>query len=60
MTSTAKNKIYNLNLFLLVVAIGFFMYWQKNIRTKDYSIPVISETSNFHSGTTLIQAKFEE
>jgi len=29
-----KKNIHNLNLFILIVLIGFLMHWQKHSRTK--------------------------
>jgi len=60
MTTETKKKIYNLNLFLLIVVLGIFMYWKKNICIKEYSTPIISETSNVHPNSGLNQVKFEE
>ena len=32
MTLQTKKSLYNLNLFIIVLAIGFLMHWQKNVR----------------------------
>ncbi len=52
MTQKSKKRIYNLNLFILVIAIGFFMYWQKSIKEETLSQQTISlntstSSSNF-------------
>ena len=52
MTQKAKKKIYNLNLFILIITIGFFMYWQKTLKNQTLHKQTISlnpsaSSSNF-------------
>ncbi len=56
MTHNIKKKIYNLNLFTLVILIGFLMHWQKNIRQKSKTINTIAyDMSPIHTNNSINQ-----
>jgi len=42
MTQKTKKTVYNFNLFVLVVLIGFLMYWQKNVRFNTTNTPSVT------------------
>ena len=44
MTKTTKKRINNLNLFLLVIALGFFMYWNKQHKMQSNNEILFSKT----------------
>ncbi len=55
MKKTAKKKIYNLNLFILVIALGFFMYWQKNLKEQSLSQQTIAFNSSVNSSNLSVK-----
>ena len=48
-----KKNIYNLNLFILIVFIGFLMHWQKNIRNKHTESNIIAQDSPISTNNSL-------
>ncbi len=46
MTLQAKKSLYNLNLFIIVLAIGFLMHWQKNVRETNKQALIFSNNTD--------------
>lgn len=60
MTKTAKKRINNLNLFLLVVALGFFMHWNKQHRVQSNNELIFSKTTASQTINPIQKVVFEE
>ncbi len=55
MTLKSKNSLTNINLFVLVVALGLFMYWHKHIhRNPDTQQKQAEVYSTFHQNLTQV------